>query len=198
MRLLGRRCRRRGRSCSAPGLRPRATRGTGAEGAARSQHLGPERRRCCFFSFPPIWQRRAATGPRWGLDRSAEATAAGRCTCLTGVRRSRSSATGWCRSRSARTTRGSVPLYARYAKEGCAGRVWVGRVKRNPSFSLRAINLSPGPGPAAWLLSLGCPQSLWPGGRVPWAGSTPGLGVQGRLLRGPPPAPGAFVGGLSA
>lgn len=94
--------------------------------------------------------------------------------------------------------RASVCQVREGAKEGCAGRVWVGRVKRNPSFSLRAINLSPGPGPAAWLLSPGCPPSPWPGGRNPWAGPTPGLGVQGRLLRGPPPAPGAFVGGLSA
>lgn len=44
--------------------------------------------------------------------------------------------------------RASVCQVREGAKEGCAGRVWVGRVTRHSSCSPRAINLSPGPSSA--------------------------------------------------
>lgn len=149
--------RRGGGSCKGAVVeRPRA-RGTGAEGAARGLRLGPGcggRRppaRLFFFSFPPIWQRRAAAGPRRGLEGAAEAIAAGRCTCSTGARRSRSRATGWCRSESARTTRDSASPCARCAagRGGMRGQSWGRERDGEPKFLAPGHKPVTGAGPAA-------------------------------------------------
>ena len=45
--------------------------------------------------------------------------------------------------------RASVCQVRQGSEEGCAGRVWVGKVTRHSTCSPRAINLSPGPSSAA-------------------------------------------------
>lgn len=178
-------------------------RGTGAEGAARSLHLGPgrgggRRRRGCFFLLSPNMAAAGGGGPSVGtgeggggdgckkvylFDRREKESELSDRVVQVGER---SDYAGF---------RASVCQVREGAKEGCAGRVWAGRVTRDPTFSLRAINLSPGPGPAA-LASLSRVPAISVAGRQE-AGGRPGLGVQSRPLRGPPSAP-AFPGHLAA
>lgn len=197
--------RRGGRSCSAPGLRPRAAGETGAEGAAQTLPLGPElgggrRRRGCFFLFSPNMAAAGDGGPSVGtgeggrgdgwrkvylFDRREKESELGDRVVQVGER---SDYAGF---------RASVCQVREGAKEGCAGRVWVRRVTRNPSFSLRAINLSPGPGPAALASLSRCPPSPWPGGRKPRAGPSPASESRAGPSVGLP-LPRHFTGDLAA
>lgn len=186
MRLLGRR--RRGRSRRAPpgGL-------TGAEGAARRQPLGPERRRCWFSSFPPNMAAAGGGGPSLGTTQGGGGD--GRRTVYLFDRREKESELG---DRAVQVEersdyagfRASVCQVREGATERGAGRVRGRRVKRNPGCSRKAINLSPGPGPAAGLLSLSRVPAISVAGRReasgrPCAGSRSAGPGPGRRL---PPA----------